>query len=73
MAIKNLKEKTTLKLELDGGIVDGKQKFVSKSFSQIKTDAEDQNLHSTALAISQLQARDLINVKKLEVTSIWDE
>ena len=73
MAIRNQKEKLTLRLELDGGIVDGKQKFVNRSFSQIKPSSEDSALHGTAIALSELQSRDLVNVKKIEVTNIWDD
>lgn len=73
MAIENFKEKMTLRLELDGGIVDGKQKVVPKSFSQIKADADDEALHNTAVALSGLQTRDLLKVKKIEVTSIWED
>ncbi len=73
MAIHNLKEKLTLKLELDGGMVEGKQKYIGKSFSQIKPDAEDQGLYNTASALSGLQTKDLINVKKIETSSIWSD
>lgn len=72
MAIGNIKEKTTLRLELDGGIVEGKQKIVPKSFSQIKTSASDEELYNTATAIASLQ-RDLILVKKVEVSALLEE
>ncbi|MCK9444032.1 MAG: DUF1659 domain-containing protein [Tissierellaceae bacterium] len=73
MAIENFKEKMTLRLELDGGMVDGKQKVTPKSFSQIKADADDEALYNTAVALSGLQTRDLLKVKKIEVTSIWED
>ncbi|NLV87877.1 MAG: DUF1659 domain-containing protein [Tissierellia bacterium] len=73
MAIGNIKEKTTLRLELDGGIVEGKQKIVPKSFSQIKTSASDEELYNTATAIASLQKRDLILVKKVEVSALLEE
>ena len=38
MAIQAIAEKVSLKIELDGGIVDGKQKVNYKSFSKIKTE-----------------------------------
>lgn len=73
MAIQTLKEKSTLRLELDGGIVNGKQKVNLKSFAQIKTTAEDEALYNTASIISELQERDLLEVKKIETTSIFQE
>lgn len=73
MAIQSSKEKLTLRLELDGGIVDGKQKINTKSFTQIKTTAEDQALFTTASVIGNLQERDLLKVKRVEITSIFNE
>ena len=70
MAIIAHKEKSTLRLELDNGIVDGKQKTLSKSFTKVKTDAADEDLHVTALAIADLQSKDLINIKKIEEVSL---
>ncbi|OLS01838.1 DUF1659 domain-containing protein [Tissierella creatinophila] len=70
MAIKNVKEKTNLKLELDGGIVDEKQKLISKTYSKIKTDALDEELYETALALQTLQSKDLLNVKRVEEMSL---
>lgn len=73
MAIQTIKEKMTLKLEMDGGIVEGKQKVDSKSFSQIKTTAIDEDLYNTATAISGLQEKNLLKVKKIETTNLISE
>ena len=73
MAIISVKEKSTLRLELDNGIVDGKQKTLSKSFTKVKTDAADEDVHGTAVAISNLQSKDLIKVKKVEEVSLISE
>lgn len=66
MATVSVKEKTNLKLELDGGIVDEKQKIIMKSFSKVKTDALDEEVYDTALALQGLQQKDLLGVKKTE-------
>lgn len=73
MAIVNIKEKTNLKLELDGGIVDDKQKIISKSFNKVKTDALDEELYDTALAIQSLQDKDLLGVKRTEEIRLVNE
>lgn len=70
MAIQSIKEKITLRLELDGGVVDGKQKIDSKSFTKIKATAIDENLHGAATAIAGLQDKDLVMVKKIETVSL---
>ncbi|WMM24304.1 DUF1659 domain-containing protein [Tissierella sp. MB52-C2] len=70
MAITTIKEKTSLRLELDGGIVDGKQKIHPKSFTQIKTTAEDQDLYNAAAAIAGLQDKNLLKVQRVETTTL---
>ena len=70
MAISNIKEKTNLKLELDGGIVDEKQKFIYKTYGKIKTDALDEELYETAVALQTLQTKQLLNVKRIEEMSL---
>ncbi len=73
MAMETLKEKLTLRLELDEGIVDGKQKLKTKSFSQVKVGASDEALYISGQALAGLQEKDLLNVKKVEVSSIWED
>lgn len=70
MAIETVKEKLALRLELDGGMVNGKQKIHPKTFAQIKTTADDTNLHSAATAIASLQERSLLKVQRVETTSL---
>lgn len=73
MAIQTVKEKLALRLELNGGIVNGKQKIHPKTFAQIKTTADDLNLHATAKAIAGLQERSLLKVQRIETTSLIEE
>lgn len=70
MAIQAIAEKLTLKLELDGGIVDGKQKIKHKSFSKIKTDAANEALHGTAATMADLQEKNLMAIKKIETSEL---
>ena len=73
MAIKSIKEKTNLKLELDGGMVGDKQKIISKSYSKIKTDALDEALYETAVALQTLQNKAIVNVKRVEEVKLIQE
>lgn len=73
MAIIAVKEKATLKLELDNGIVNGRQRVLSKNFSKVKTDATDEGFHGTAVVIANLQNKDLLKVKRVEETSLVSE
>ncbi|MGO1469239.1 MAG: DUF1659 domain-containing protein [Tissierella sp.] len=73
MAIKSIKEKTNLKLQLDGGIVDEKQRIISKSFTKVKPEALDEELYQTAKVLESLQNNGLLNVLRVEETSIKEE
>jgi len=73
MAVVGSKEKLTLKLELDAGIVDGKQKIQSKMLSNVKTSAVDDNLHGVAVALAGLQNKPLLKVKRIEETLLTEE
>lgn len=73
MAVTAHKEKSTLRLELDNGIVDGRQRIQSKNFSKVKTTAQDEELYDTALVIGNLQSKDLLKVKRLEEISLLSE
>ena len=73
MAVNPIKEKTTLKLELDNGIVDGKQLVKSKNDNKVKTTATDEELYNTAVAIAGLQSRDLLKVKRIEEITLIEE
>lgn len=73
MAITTVKERLSLKLELDGGIVNGKQKIQPKTLNNIKTDAADDNLFNTAVVLANLQNKELLKVKRVEETTLVEE
>lgn len=70
MAINPIKEKVVLKLELDGGIIDSKQKVLVKSFSKIKTNSLDEPLYGAAVTLAGLQENDLMKVKRIETIDL---
>lgn len=59
-------EKRLLKLEKDNGVVDGKQRLSTQSFSDIKADATDENLYAVSTAIDALSSKEVLNVKKVD-------
>ena len=73
MAVVGNKEKLTLKLELDAGVVDGKQRAQSKMLNNVKTSAEDENLHDVAVVLADLQNKPLLKVKRIEETLLTEE
>ena len=48
MAVKESKNPSSLKIKLDLGMVDGKTKVRSKTFSNLKHDATSQNVYDVA-------------------------
>lgn len=73
MAVISVKEKTSLRLELDNGIVDGNQRVLSKTFSKVKTTAEDEDLHGTAVILGSLQNKDVLNIRRIEEILLEEE
>lgn len=69
MATKNL-ESLRLKLILDGGTVNGKPVKVNKTYNQIKKTATDDNLLGAAGEIAGLQNKPVINVVRLEESTL---
>lgn len=72
MAIEVSTEKRTMKLELDAGLVDGKQRISTKSYSNVKLDATDQGIYTCGQALSGLQDLPLMKLKKVEESTITD-
>lgn len=70
MAIEVMTEKRTLKLELDAGVVDGRQRTSTKSYSNVKLDATDEGIHTCGEALSSLQELPLMKLKKVEESVI---
>ena len=66
-------EKKSLILAFDGGVVDGKQKLINKTFNNINDQATDEKLYSTANLLASVQERDLLEINKREVSSIHQE
>lgn len=73
MAILSNKERVTLKLELDGGIVNGRQRISSKNINNMKLDATDDAIHGTGVALSSLQSKDVLKIKKVEELALIEE
>ena len=60
------KNKTSLKLEYDGGMVGENQKLIRKTFNKVDVDATDEAIYETAKILETLQNKEVVNVKKVE-------
>ena len=66
MAVKESKNPSSLKIKLDLGMVDGKTKVRSKTFSNLKHDATSQNVYDVAESLMALQEYDVLETIKID-------
>ena len=65
-------EKVALNLELNGGEVNGKTKYIKRNYHNVKEDVNDETLFKIANIFGKLGSQPLIGVRKT-VTSIISE
>lgn len=72
MAVVEMKNPGSLRVRIDLGMVDGKSKIKSKTYSNIKTNASGQDLFDVANAMFALQKYDVLEIIKQEYTSLGE-
>ena len=70
MAVNESKNPSSLKIKLDLGMVDGKTKVRSKTFSNLKHDATSQNVYDVAESLMSLQEYDVLETIKIDTTTL---
>ncbi|QJA08380.1 DUF1659 domain-containing protein [Romboutsia sp. CE17] len=70
MAVVEFKNPSSLKIVLDLGLVDGKAKTRSKSFSNLKHDAVLQDVYDVGVALMGLQKHDVVDIIKVDNTTL---
>nr|WP_294570807.1 DUF1659 domain-containing protein [uncultured Romboutsia sp.] len=70
MAVTEMQNPSSLRIKLDLGMVDGKTKVRSKTFSYVKHDASAQNVYDVAEALMELQEYQTIEVAKIDNTTL---
>ena len=70
MAVVEIKNPSTLKIKYDAGMVNGKVKIITKSYSNLKHDASLQDAFDVAEAVSDLCEHTLSDVLKVDNTTI---
>ena len=70
MAITEAKNPSSLRIKLDLGMVDGRTKVRSKTFSSVKHDASAQNVYYVTEALMGLQEYQTIEVAKIDNTTL---
>lgn len=72
MSVIETKNLSSLRMRFDCGLDDitGKRITKSKTFSNVNPDASGDNVYSVASAISSLQNHDLLEVAKIDNTTL---
>ena len=70
MAVVEFQNPSSLKIVLDLGLVDGKAKTRSKSFSNLKYDVALQDVYDVGVALMGLQKHDVIDIIKVDNTTL---
>ena len=70
MVVNEMQNPSSLRIKLDLGMVDGKTKVRSKTFSALKYDASAQNVYEVAEALMELQEYSTIEVAKIDNTTL---
>ncbi|WP_042274728.1 DUF1659 domain-containing protein [[Clostridium] dakarense] len=68
MAIVEIKNPSSLKVRLDLGMVDGKSKTRTKSYTSLKHNASLQDVYDVAEAIMGLQEHGVLDIIKVDNT-----
>lgn len=70
MAVNEAKNPSSLRIKLDLGMVDGKTKVRSKTFSNVKHDATAQNVYDVAESLMALQEYTVLETIKIDNTTL---
>lgn len=70
MKINNRKEKISMKLVLNTGLVNGVEKFKTKTYNKIKTDAQDSDIFQAGTILSNLHSQDVEKILKTEESTL---
>ncbi|MGL5692557.1 MAG: DUF1659 domain-containing protein [Peptostreptococcaceae bacterium] len=73
MAVVEIKNASSLKIKLNLGLVDGKEKTRSKSYSYLKPDANITDVHEVGQALMAIQKYDVIDIIKIDNTVLAEE
>lgn len=65
--MESIKEKTSLRVSLLDSVVDGKEKFKTKTFSNINLEATDSNIYTGATSLYSLQDKEVRAIKRVDV------
>ena len=70
MAVLEAKNPSSLRIKLDVGMVNGRTKVRSKTFSNVKHDADAQNVYDVAESLMALQKYSVLEIANIYNTTL---
>ena len=70
MSVIEAKNPSSLRVKLDLGMVDGKTKVRSKTFSNLKHNADTQDVYEVAQSLMALQEYSVLEIAKIDNTTL---
>jgi len=70
MSVIEAKNPSSLRVKLDLGMVDGKTKVRSKTFSNLKHNADTQDVYEVAQSLMALQEYEVLEIAKIDNTTL---
>lgn len=71
MAVNNLPTSVVLRMRLQTGVDDdGDPIYSNKNLSNVKVDAQDQDIYDVAIALTQLHEHELVSVMRIDTAKL---
>ncbi|NLM42726.1 MAG: DUF1659 domain-containing protein [Clostridiales bacterium] len=66
MAVEALVKNVKLQIKYLGPEVDGRQTYITKTYSKVKPEAQDQDIYDVAVILAGLQTNTVFSINKAE-------
>ncbi len=73
MAVLGVIKAMRLRIKYLGDVVNEKQTFITKTYSNVNPEADDEDIYGVSEIISELQTKTVFNVSKASETELTEE
>lgn len=63
-------DNVNMQLKFDGGVHEGKQKYITKAIPGVALDAGDDGIYTVAKKLESLQQKNMVAIKKIVISEI---
>lgn len=72
MAVESFVKAAKLRIQYLGEEVDGKQRYINKTYSNVNPEAEDEDIYDVSSLIADLQTREVNGIIKISDTELME-